>query len=133
MGDPTIEYNSLKASVTDFLSTRTLLGTTVTIQPPTYVDCVLDIAYTKLPQYTTTEVETSIKSTILTSFGYTGMNFQDTIYPQDIEFVLQQIPGIKVAKVLVLHRQGGSGLLTLTGTPSEIFRFLESNVTVGEI
>ena len=133
MGDPTIEYENIKSSVTDFLSTRTLLGTTVTIQPPTYVDCVLDIAYTKLPQYTTTEVETSIKSTILTSFGYTGMNFQDTIYPQDIEFVLQQIPGIKVAKVLVLHRQGGSGLLTLTGTPSEIFRFLESNVTVGEI
>jgi hypothetical protein len=133
MGDPTIEYENIKTSVTTFLSTRTLLGTTVTIQPPTYVDCVLGIAYTKLPQYTTAEVETSIKSTILTSFGYAGMNFQDVIYPQDVEFILQQVPGIKVAKVLVLHREGDSGLLTLTGTPSEIFRFLESNVTVGEI
>jgi Baseplate J-like protein len=133
MGDPTIEYNTLKASVQDYLATRILLGTTVTIQPPTYVDCVLNIGYTKLAQYTTTEVETSIKSTLLTTFGYAGMNFQDTIYPQDVEFVLQQVPGIKVARVLAQHREGDTGLKTLTGTPSEIFRFLESNVTVGEL
>lgn len=132
-GDTTIEYETLKSSVTDYLASRILLGTTVTIQPPTYIDAVLNISYTKLPQYTTTEVETAIKSTILTTFGYAGMNFQDTIYPQDIEFVLQQVSGIKVAKVLALHRQGGSGLNTLTGTASEIFRFLESNVTVGEM
>jgi hypothetical protein len=61
------------------------------------------------------------------------MNFQDTIYPQDIEFVLQQIAGVQVARVTVLHREAGSGLLTLTGTPGEIFRFQESNITVGEI
>jgi predicted phage baseplate assembly protein len=133
MGDPTIEYESIKASVEEFLSTRILLGTTVTIQPPTYVDCVLGVLYTKLPQYTTNEVETSIKSTLLTEFGYTGLNFQDTIYPQDIEFVLQQVPGVKVAKVLSLYRQGGSGLNTLTGEANEIFRFLESNITVGEL
>jgi len=131
LGATTIEYANIKASVTDYLSTRTLLGTTVTIQPPTYVDGVLSISYTKLPQYTTTEVETSIKSTILSVFGYAGMNFQDTIYPQDIEFVLQQVPGIKVAKVTVLHRVGTTGLLTLTGAANEIFRFLESNITVG--
>ena len=131
LGDTTVEYTTIKNAVTDYLTPRILLGTTVTIQPPTYVDCVLNIAYTKFPQYTTTEVETSIKSTILTSFGYTGMNFQDTVYPQDVEFVLQQVPGIKVAKVLVMHRVGDTGLNTLTGTPSEIFRFLESNVTVG--
>jgi hypothetical protein len=59
------------------------------------------------------------------------MNFQDTIYPQDIEFVLQQVPGIKVAKVTVLHRVGTTGLLTLTGAANEIFRFLESNINVG--
>jgi hypothetical protein len=133
MGSPTIEYNTIKTAVTDYLSTRILLGTTVTIQPPTYVDCVINIGYTKLPQYTTTEVETSIKSTLLSSFGYSGMNFQDVIYPQDIEFVLQQVPGVKVSKVLALHRQGGSGLNTLTGAANEIFRFLESNVTVGAI
>lgn len=133
MGDPTIEYDTIKASVEEYLSTRILLGTTVTIQPPTYVDCVINIGYTKLPQYTTIEVETAIKTNLLSTFGYSGMNFQDTIYPQDVEFMLQQVPGVKVAKVLAQHREGDTGLNTLTGTASEIFRFLESNVTVGEL
>jgi len=132
LGDPTVEYDTLKANVEDYLSTRILLGTTVTVQPPTYVDCAVSVSYTKLPQYTTTEVETSLKSTLLSKFGYSGLNFQDTIYPQDIEFVLQQVTGIQVARVTVLHRDGDTGLLTLTGAAGEIFRFQESNITVGE-
>lgn len=133
LGDPTIEFDTLKANVEEYLSVRTLLGTTVTVQPPTYVDCAVSISYTKLPQYTTTEVETSIKSTLLAKFGYSGMNFQDTIYPQDIEFVMQQVTGVQVARVTVLHRDGDTGLDTLIGTAGEIFRFQESNVTVGEL
>lgn len=133
LGDPTIEFDTLKANVEEYLSVRTLLGTTVTVQPPTYVDCAVSISYTKLPQYTTTEVETSIKSTLLAKFGYSGMNFQDTIYPQDIEFVMQQVTGVQVARVTVLHRDGETGLDTLIGTAGEIFRFQESNVTVGEL
>ena len=133
LGDPTIEFTTLKSNVEEYLSVRTLLGTTVTVQPPTYVDCAVSISYTKLPQYTTTEVETSIKSTLLAKFGYSGMNFQDTIYPQDIEFVMQQVTGVQVARVTVLHRDGETGLNTLVGTAGEIFRFQESNLTVGEL
>jgi Baseplate J-like protein len=132
-GDPTVEYDTLKSDVELQLSDKTLLGTTVTIQPPTYVDAIITLAYTKLNQYTTTEVETAIKSSLLTNFGYTGMNFQDTIYPQDIEFVLQQVSGVKTIRVTVLHRQGGSGLNTLVGEPNEIFRFLEENISIGSI
>lgn len=106
LGNPTLEYTNLKSSVTTYLQNKILLGTTVTIQPPTYVDISISIVYTKLPQYTTDEVETAIKSTILTQFGYAGMNFQDTIYPQDIEFVLQQVPGVKVATVNLLKKNG---------------------------
>lgn len=133
LGDPTVEYDTLKENVEEYLSTRILLGTTVTVQPPTYVDAVVSLSYTKLPQYTTVEIETAIKSTLLTQFGYSGMNFQDTIYPQDIEFAIQQIAGVQVARVTVLHRDGGNGLNTLIGTPAEIFRFQESNITVGEL
>jgi hypothetical protein len=86
-----------------------------------------------MPQYTTAEVENGIKVKLLDQFGYTGVNFQDTIYPQDIEFVLAQVNGVKVARVTALHRQGDSGLLTLTGDPDEIFRFTEANVSIGAI
>ena len=58
------------------------------------------------------------------------MAFQDTIYPQDIEFVLQQTPGVKTVRVLALHDLIGSGLTTLSGAAGEIFRFQETNISL---
>ena len=34
------------------------------------------------------------------------MNFQDTIYAQDIEFSLAQVPGVKVVDVTQLQKEG---------------------------
>lgn len=104
LGNPTEEYDRLKEETENYLADKILLGTSVTIQPPEYVDLVISLNYTKLPQYTTAEVETAIKSTLLSEFGYANMNFQDTIYPQDIEFALAQVPGVKVIKVLLLKK-----------------------------
>lgn len=132
VGDPTVEWTNLQTNVEDFLQDKTLIGTTVTVQPPTYVDCVLEIQYTKLAQYTTAEVELNIKQMIVSAYGYVNLNFEQTIYPQDIEYSLQQTLGIKTAKLLALHRVGDTGLNTLTGAPEEIFRFLETNLSLVE-
>lgn len=133
MGDPTLEMTTLQSNVTDFFQDKILIGSSLTVQPPTYIDCVIEVQYAKLAQYTTAEVETAIKQTIVTAYGYNGMNFEDTIYPQDIEYVLQQTRGVKTAKILALHREGGSGLNTLTGTAEEIFRFQEANISITAI
>jgi hypothetical protein len=129
---PSNEFLSLQSSVSNYLADKVLIGTTVSVQPPTYVDCSISLAYIKLPQYTTAEVETSLKKVLLSVFGYTGMTFQDTIYPQDIEYSLNQaVAGIKTVRVTAMGRLGNSGLNTLTGAANEIFRFQEANVTVG--
>jgi hypothetical protein len=106
----------------------------VTVSPPVYVDITVSFTYTKLNQYTSTEVETAIKNRLLTDFGYVGMNFQDTIYPQDLEFVLQQVPGVKTARVTQLFLTGGSAALnaSLVGGADEIFRLLEENLNITE-
>jgi hypothetical protein len=133
-GDPTLEFDSLQDDVEVYLSDKTLIGTTVTISPPVYIDAVASIQYTKLDQYTNAEIELGIKNKVLTDFGYTGVFFEDTIYPQDIEFALQQVPGIKVAKVTQLYRDGDSpASTTLVGDPDEIFRFTEANLNITEI
>jgi predicted phage baseplate assembly protein len=133
-GDPTLEYDGLKEDVEVYLSDKILLGTTVTVSPPTYVDVLASIQYTKLDQYTNAEIELAIKNKILSDFGYAGVFFEDTIYPQDIEFALQQVPGIKVAKVTQLYRDGASpALTTLIGDPDELFRFTEANTNITEI
>jgi hypothetical protein len=107
-GDPSPAYEDLKANVEDYLEDKVLLGTTVTVLPPTYVDASVTIRYTKLPQYTTAQVEKAIKATFLTEFGYINQFFESTIYPQDVEFVIQQVPGVKTSRVTFLHRTGVS-------------------------
>ena len=129
----TTEYTNISSAVSTFLTDKVLIGTSVTVQPPTYVDVVITMQYVKLAQYTTAEVETNLKSKLLTVFGYTGMNFQDTIYPQDIEYVLNQTVGVKVVKLTALYEFGGSGLNTLTGAANEIFRFQEANINLGAL
>jgi hypothetical protein len=133
LGEPTVEYDRLKTEIETYLSDKILLGTTVTIQPPTYIDLIITIQYAKQDQYTTAEIELAIKQTLLSAFGYNGMNFQDTIYPQDIEFVLNQIPGVKTVKVTNLHVEGDTGLDTVVGAADEIFRFQEDNISLGTI
>jgi predicted metal-dependent TIM-barrel fold hydrolase len=98
-----------------------------------YVDLIITLQYAKQDQYTTAEVELALKQALLTAFGYNGMNFQDTIYPQDIEFVLNQVPGVKTAKVTNFHVEGDTGLETVVGAEDEIFRFQEDNISIGTI
>jgi len=134
LGNPTAEYDRLKNDLETFYTGKTLIGTTVTVSPPVYVDVNATIQYTKLNQYTTTEIETAIKQKMVTAFGYSNLFFEETINAGDIEFQLLQIPGIQVARVTQLYRTGsGAALTTLQGDPDEIFRFQEGNLSIGEI
>ena len=128
IGNPTIEFTNLSSAVSSFLSDKILLGTTVTIQPPTYTDIFVSISYVLLPQYTKAQTDLNVQNALLTAFNYTGMNFQDTIYPQDLEYILNQTTGVKTAKVTSLYAAGGSGLNTLVGTAGQIFRLQQSHI-----
>lgn len=134
LGAPTAEFDRLKADLETFYEGKTLIGTTVTVSPPVYIDVNVTIQYTKLNQYTTTEIETAIKQKMVTDFGYANMFFEDTINPEDIEVSLMRIPGVQVARVTQLYRTAGTpALTTLQGDPDEIFRFTEDNLSIGEI
>ena len=133
-GDATAEFETIQSKVQTALSDKVLIGTSVTIQEPTYVDTVVTITYAKLDQYTTAEVELNLKTAMLTGFGYNGVTFGDTVYPQDIEFVLQQAPGVKTVRVTALYEFGASSALTtLVGAAGEIYRFTEANLNISEI
>lgn len=130
LGAPTAEWTSLQASVQNYLADKIMLGTSVTISPPVYVDFILTVDYTKLDQYTTTEVEAGIKNRLLTDFNYTEMDFQETLYPQDVEFSVLQVPGIKTAKVTLFYKDGDPAALnaSITGAADEILRLKETNI-----
>lgn len=115
-GAVSAEYTELANDVTEYLSDKILIGSSVTIQPPVYSDLIITVQYVKLPQYTQAEVDIKIKKALLTVYGYNGMNFQDTIYPQDIEYTLNQTEGVKTAKLLSLYKNGS----TITGNATNV-------------
>lgn len=115
-GATSSEYNELAVEVADYLSDKLLIGSSVTVQPPIYSDLIITVQYAKLPQYTQAEVEVSIKKALLLVYGYIGMNFQDTIYPQDIEYILNQTAGVKTAKLTGLYKSGS----TITGNATNV-------------
>jgi len=137
-GEPTIGWLNLKEDLEDFLdgspeTSKLLVGTTVTVAPPTYVDAIISILFEKQRQYTAAEVTANIKRKLLDAYGYSGMFFEQTIHPQYIEATLQTAKGVKNVRVVDLHREGDSGVLTLEGAPGEIFRFQEANVNIGSV
>ena len=132
-GDPTAEFNKISSDVSTYITDKTLIGTTVSIQPPSYTDVICTLGYTKLDQYTEAEVEANIKNAIFNAFGYVRARFQDTIYPRDVEFVILQANGVKTVTVTALHKDGDSGLNTIIGSAGEIFMFTEENLNIGTL
>ena len=128
---PTAGWIDLAVRTQAALDPNLLIGVTAVIQPPTYVDVIVALQYTKLPQYTNAEVEKNIKSRLVTDYSYYNMDFGDTLYVQDVEYTLQQTEGVKTAKLTVFHVAGGSGLGTVTSSAGQILRFQEGNISLG--
>ena len=115
-GSVSPEYTELATAASEYLADKLLIGSSVTIQPPTYSDLIITIQYLKVPQYTQAEVDINIKKALLTVYGYNNMNFQDTIYPQDLEYILNQTEGVKIAKLISLYKNGS----TITGNATNV-------------
>jgi hypothetical protein len=128
------EWMNLKSQVEGYLADKTQIGVSVTVSPPSYVPVSVTIKYTKLPQYTSTQVESALKLRLLNEFSYSKVSFGDTISPEDIEFQLKQVEGVKVVQVTDLSRTVGNtlGINALIGAPNEIFVFQEAGITVSE-
>lgn len=121
----------LKSEVSQFLSDKIQIGTTVTVLNPKYTNVYLTVQYTTLPNYYQSAVERAIKDTILYTYSYQNLDFQATISPQMIEDSLRQINGVKSAYLSALYVDStGVTRGTLTGSVNEIFVFLESNITL---
>lgn len=124
-------WYSLQSTITSFFSNKTQIGTTVTVLPPTYVPVNIDIQYTKTSAYTDAQIQTAIKSAIVYGYGYNYINFDQTIYPEQIEAYLSSIPGILAVKVIHLYRHGGSVARTALQPANGEFFVFQDNSTSG--
>lgn len=130
----TTEWLALQSETQTYLVDKTQIGVSVTVSPPTYVPVNISIKYTRLPQYTAEQVSSAIKLKLLNEFSYNKVTFGDLITPEDIEFQLKQVEGVRVVQVTSLARTTGNtlGINSLVGQPNEIFVFQEANVNISE-
>jgi hypothetical protein len=120
----------LDTSVPEFLDDKKSIGTTVTYSQPTYTDISVAITYSVLAQYSPAVVEANIKAAITGDFAFSEVQFADVITPEEIEFKLRQVAGVRNVRVTSLYRPGGSGRNSLIGTADELFVFQESGITL---
>lgn len=135
----TADWTKLQTSLTDnsatSLKSKLLIGTTLTVAPPTYTDVSMTVRYSKSPQTTEAQIQTFIKQYISTYYSYNTTSFAQIIAPQEIEFILRYVPGILNVWVTELRRKDtetAGTLSTLVGTASEIFVFNTDNITMSQ-
>jgi len=122
----------LTTSVPSFLNNKKSIGTTVTYSAPTYTNIVVGVTYAAMPQYSGAVVESNIKTAIVNDFSFSNNQFEDVITPEEVEFKLRQVDGVRNVKVTSLYRDGGAGKNSLIGTSDEIFIFQESGITLSQ-
>lgn len=121
---PRTTWYDLANRVESFLDNKSLIGVTVSVLPPTYTRAKVVVEYTKEPIYSTSQVETQIKSTIRTLFGYNQLAFGDVIRPEEMEYQLNNLPLVRSAKVTALYKETETiGRNTLFAAPGEVFVF----------
>lgn len=130
-GVVTAQWETVRDRVDSYLSDKSLIGTTVTIAPPTYVPVSLDIEYTVLPQFSSVDMVSKIKTALINTYNFNNLNFGDIITPEDIEYTLRKIDGIVSIKVVNLYRSSASASRSvLIAGPSEMFVFIDSETTI---
>jgi len=128
-GTPTVEWTTLRDSVQTYLSDKTLAGVSLTLTQPTYVPVTMNIQYKLDPQYTTAVAERTLKQVLTSNFGYNYVNFGQYLTVQDVEYVIQNIPGILRAKCQFLYKTGGTpSLVSIQALDNEIITFAESDI-----
>lgn len=134
---PTTLFNTLSATIGEYMIDKAPANTTITLQPPYYVGVTLYVNITVLPQYKQSLVKTAAESALYTLFDFDNVVFADRISLQDVMTVLSSVAGIAYAQVPLMIRTDGiqqfsisnkaltSGVATLTTSTTH-------NLTVGQ-
>ena len=125
------EWYDIQSDIAEFFTNKTLIGTSVTVSPPTYVEASVEIFYTKFDQFQEVTLETNILKAVLDYFDYNNSEFRQVIHPEEVEAFVRAVTGVKNARVNALYRTADSAERDiLIGEPNEIFVFLTDNIVV---
>lgn len=98
-------FNNLAEEIADYFADRIPPGTSLTLQPPTYVDVRLKLNCVISSQYRTAQVTASINEALAELFDFDNVAFNDTITIQDVLGVLSDVEGVSRSTINKLIRK----------------------------
>jgi hypothetical protein len=120
------ELNGLIASVREFVSRRSQIGTTVIVNPPLYSPVTIVATFEPLPGFSVATVQTNLNAALAAKFSYNNMLFNSYYTDSDISAQLFATPGVKSLTITSMYRTAsgsGTGALFLDGGDNELFVF----------
>jgi hypothetical protein len=100
----TTVFNNLAVKVLNSLTDKAPANTTVTIQPPAYVQVNMNLSVTLLPQYRQSLVSTAINSALQQLLNIDNVFFNDRIQMQEVMNTVSNITGVSRVQVNKLVR-----------------------------
>lgn len=95
-----------KEGLLQYMSTRTLVGTTVTILDPRYVGVDIELALQAWPEARHSEIRADVQQTLERFFAYSSVEFGQSITMGSLVAEVQAVDGVRFADIDILSRAG---------------------------
>ena len=91
---PSTVFNNTVTTLRSYLNNKIPANTTITFQPPSYVNVIIDADITVLPQYKQSLVLSEVTSKLDTLFQFDNVMFADRISINDVTSAINSVPGV---------------------------------------
>jgi len=120
---PTLAWYSLQSAVEAAMANQILVGTSLTVSPPTYVPIYLTSSVVVDPSYKNSDIQLAIYQAMLGTggmFQYDNNTFGATIPLSSITTTIQNIPGVISVSVTQLCTDGSNTVNTISLAANQI-------------
>ncbi len=130
-------FNNLAETIGEYFVDKTPPGTSLTLQPPTYVDVRIKLNCVISSQYRSAQVTASINEALTELFDFDNVVFNDTITIQDVLGVLSDVEGVSRSTVNKLIRKDEDKVFSinnklLNNNTATLTTSVTHNLKVGE-
>ena len=91
---PSNVFNNTVTSLRAYLNNKIPANTTITFQPPSYVNAFIDADITVLPQYKQSLVLSEVTAKLDTLFQFDNVIFADRVTVNDVTSAINSVPGV---------------------------------------
>lgn len=114
-GTPTNSWNELSAQVSSYLADKIPVGTTVTIQPPTYVDLYVTLDVAAVPSYRNEDLEQELRDVFLNPgglFAYENVTFGQLVAYSTVMAKAAGVEGVQSVVISKLNTDNSNSAST---------------------